>query len=151
MPFCFNVYFILLFLSFLPFSTFHSLSFFYGALFFPALLSPPNLHDQALSCMVPAVPRYPTLITPACRSLIPRISPQGKKVVAYKPFFVANFDFSTKHEVVFKIKKIAIGTNKQFYKEPICQISSLFDVWFDLPVALKINKGYFAAIFVFST
>ena len=38
---------------------------------------------------------------------------------------------------------MALGTNQQFYKDSICQISSLIDVWFDLLLLSKFTKDIF--------
>ena len=56
--FVFSSSFFTPFLSFFPFLSF--IIFFYGPIF-----STPRMHDQTLSCMVAALPRYPTSKSPA--------------------------------------------------------------------------------------
>ena len=68
LPACMSFYVIKFVFSssfFTPFLSFFSFSFFYYFFFYGPIFSTPRMHDQTLSCMVAALPRYPTSKSPA--------------------------------------------------------------------------------------
>ena len=80
-------------------------------------------------------------------SLIPKITLLSQKLLPSGPILrpIQIFQQNRKQFSIFL--KIAIGTHKQSYKDPICKISSLYVVWFDLQ-ALSYLTGSFLEFFL---